>query len=74
MDHYDDKFIHMEKIPKYEDSDLSYCKKCYDNKLYDLCEICNKNIQGFSCEQNDLTYICYQCMCDGINCDYCHNI
>tara|TARA_Y100000389_G_scaffold118881_1_gene116059 strand:- start:708 stop:1130 length:423 start_codon:yes stop_codon:yes gene_type:complete len=67
--------IQLSKIKHYEESTFIYCLDCLGkNDPSDICEICNKNIIGFTCKKdNDLIYIyiCYDCKFNGEKCEYC---
>ena len=55
------------------DSPFIYCKQCWHNRNEHLrCEKCNKNYQAYTCtKDNDHLYICKDCQCDGLQCEYC---
>lgn len=73
----DSSFSYCKKCyEKTKQIDCSKCNKKLPHKCPNedliLCELCNKNIQGFICENNnDHLYICYKCKCNGEKCEYC---
>ena len=71
----------------YPDSNFAYCLDCWKDKKDDIkCEICHADIQAYHCEKNmpflinqpcgqiderDYKRVCFNCKCDGSDCDYC---
>ena len=71
----------------YPESSIVYCRECWDEKdLYLRCEKCYKDYQAYTCEEDGKLlinqpcgqvdekkslWVCYNCKCDGDNCDYC---
>lgn len=71
----------------YPESNFAYCLNCWENKKNEFkCEKCNKDIIGYHCEkgmpllkksrigqvdERDYKRVCYNCKCDGTDCDYC---
>ena len=71
----------------YPDSSVTYCYKCWsDRDLCLKCEKCYIDYQAYTCEKDgkllinqscgqvdekETLWICYNCKCDGINCEYC---
>ena len=71
----------------YPDSNFAYCLDCWKNKKDEFkCEKCNEDIIAYHCEKDmpfltnqpcgqkdekDYKRVCYNCRCDGIDCDYC---
>lgn len=71
----------------YPDSCLLYCKECWDNRdiLLEKCEKCHNDYQAYSCEsggkmisvgcmscdEREFKWVCYNCKCDGTDCEYC---
>lgn len=69
----------------YPESSITYCNKCWNEE--DLrCEKCYKDYQAYTCEKDgklltnqelgqvdekEYLWVCYNCKCDGVNCDYC---
>ena len=70
----------------YPDSTIAYCLDCWDKKELFKCEKCNNNVIAYRCEKNmphliyqelrqhyerDYKRICFNCKCDGSDCEYC---
>ena len=70
----------------YPDSNFAYCLDCWDKKDEIKCEKCNEDIIAYHCEKNmpfltnqecglvderDYQRVCFNCKCDGKDCDYC---
>jgi hypothetical protein len=70
-----DKYENMNQMKKIYDNDSSfvYCNDCWNNCNNELkCEKCKKKYQMYTCSKNnDFIYICDDCKCDGVLCEYC---
>jgi len=77
--------IYLDKFGKllYPDSNFAYCLDCWDKKDEFKCD---KYIIAYHCEkampfltnqdcgqidEKDYKRVCFNCKCDGINCNYC---
>ena len=67
-------------------SNFVYCLDCWEKKNEIKCEKCNNDIIAYHCEKDmpfltnqacgqnnerDYKRVCFNCKCDGIDCDYC---
>jgi len=71
----------------YPESSFAYCHECWNKKnLYLKCEKCHKDYQTYICEKDgkllinqscgqvdekETLRVCYNCKCDGADCEYC---
>jgi hypothetical protein len=82
LDELKDKFGKL----LYPDSNFAYCLDCWKKKNEIKCEKCKEDIIAYHCEKNmpfltnqacgqiderDYIRVCFNCKCDGTDCDYC---
>ena len=80
LDELKDKFGKL----LYPNSNIAYCLDCWKNKKDEFkCEKCNEDIIAYHCmpfltnqpcgqiDERDYKRVCYNCRCNGIDCDYC---